>query len=169
MTALINNVKLEFSLNMCQLYRLCTVDIELYRDFFSLYNEKEKGVADKAQLLYIAYFCANLDSDCVLSEKQFYELLESDRQAVSTVYNSLFNKKTDWNFAEAFSRPSKNAIRFPKGYRLADVEDYYTFFVLNFGIGDETFWKVDIDFLDSVAMNKNAYDSFINYELEKKR
>lgn len=169
MTALINNTKLDFSLNMGQLYKLSTADIGLYRDFFSLYNEREKGFADRAQLLYIAYFCANLDSNAKLSEKQFFELLESDLKAIDTVYNSLFHKKSDWTFSEAFERPSKDAIRFPNGWRLADVEDYYTFFVLNYGIGDETFWKVDIEFLNSVAINKNAYDSYINYKLERKR
>lgn len=169
MTAIINNTELNFSLNMCQLYKLSTVDIELYRDFFVLYNEREKGVADRAQLLYIAYFCANLDSSSKLSEEQFYELLENDLTALDEIYNALFHKKTDWNFAEIFERPSKNAIRYPKGYQLADVEDFYTFFVLNIGVGDETFWKTDIEFLNNVAINKNAYDSYINFELEKKR
>lgn len=169
MTAIISNTELDFSLNMGQLYRLCTTDIGLYRDFFSLYNEREKGIADRAQLLYIAYFCANLDNNSKLGEEQFYELLEGDLKALDGVYNSLFHKKSDWTFAEVFERPSKNAIRFPKGYRLTDVEDYYTFFVLNHGVGDETFWKTDIEFLNNVAINKNAYDSFINFELEKKR
>lgn len=131
MTAIINNTELNFSLNMCQLYKLSTVDIELYRDFFALYNEREKGIADRAQLLYIAYFCANLDKGLKLSEKQFYELLEDDLTALDEIYNALFHKKKDWNFARIFERPSKNAIRYPKGYKLADVDDYQANYIKN--------------------------------------
>ena len=169
MTAEVNNLNLEFSIKMGQLYSLCATDIELYKDFFVLYNEKDKSITDKAQMLYIAYLCANLDNKCRLSENQFYDLLEDNMQAVITIYNRLFHKKSDWTFAEVFERHSKSAIRFPKSYHLADVDDYYTFFVLNLGVGDETFWNVDIEFLNNVAINKNAFDSYINYEIEKKR
>jgi hypothetical protein len=35
------------------------------------------------------------------------------------------------------------------------------------GISEELFWNIDISFLVSVEINKNAYDSWLNYAREE--
>lgn len=52
---------------------------------------------------------------------------------------------------------------------MEDVEDAYSYYVLILGISEDVFWNADISFIESVVANKAAYDSWLNYELEKVR
>lgn len=76
-------------------------------------------------------------------------------------------KKKGVKFQKAFacSHP-KSRIKIPN-FELEDIEDYYTLYVLIFGMSEELFWNVDISFLRAVADNKSAFDNYINVQNEK--
>lgn len=52
-------------------------------------------------------------------------------------------------------------------FKLEDLEDYYTYYVLILGISEDVFWNCDISFILSVVENKSAFDGFINYQRYK--
>lgn len=52
---------------------------------------------------------------------------------------------------------------------LEDVEDYYTYYVQILGMSEEVFWYADLSFVKGIAENKNAYDAWYNYAIEKAR
>lgn len=52
---------------------------------------------------------------------------------------------------------------------MEEIEDYYTYYVMIMEIPEETFWKTDLPFLDRVAENKTAYDSWLGYAIGKER
>ena len=48
-------------------------------------------------------------------------------------------------------------------FELYWIEDYYTYYVCILGISEELFWDADITFIENVALNRAAFDRFINY------
>lgn len=46
---------------------------------------------------------------------------------------------------------------------LEEIEDYYTLYVIIYGISEDLFWNADFAFLHNVIENKMAYDGYINY------
>ncbi|MCM1115675.1 MAG: hypothetical protein NC397_09285 [Clostridium sp.] len=170
MIAKVNGNELKFSITFSQLYALSAADIELYREFFVIYNQREKQLADKAILIYVAYCCANLENPDRLDNDAFFKHLDCDLQSIEKIYNQLFFRKIDYNMAKCFDRPNtNNSIAFPKKYELMDVEDYYAMYVLNFGIPDTTFWNCDIEFIKNIAYNKSAIDRYIDYQIERRK
>ena len=74
-------------------------------------------------------------------------------------------------FPESFrkaTREKTGKVRLPK-FKLEEIEDYFTYYVLILGIPESTFWETDLNFLSRVAENKSAYDGWLNYEKEKAR
>ena len=62
-------------------------------------------------------------------------------------------------------------IKIPK-FKLEDIEDYYTYYVLILGISEDLFWNIDLSSLEGIVANKVAYDNYISYikqrELERR-
>lgn len=52
-------------------------------------------------------------------------------------------------------------------FKLEDIEDYYSYYVLICGISEELFWTMDLGFLRSVCENKAAYDGWLTYVKER--
>lgn len=50
-----------------------------------------------------------------------------------------------------------------------DAEDAYTYYVMILGVSEDVFWDADISFLTSINLNKNAYDGWLNAEIDHKR
>ena len=59
-------------------------------------------------------------------------------------------------------------MKIPK-FVLEDIEDFYTYYVLILEIPEDIFWYADYSFLISVTENKVAYDSWLNYALNRER
>lgn len=158
--------ELKYSLTFSSLLRLKTLDRELYQEFFELYNRNENGIVEKAIIIYIAYRCANLDN--YIEETKFLELLEDEISAVDELYTQITTTKRDYSFYECFKNKTRSykSIEIPK-FELKDIEDYYTFYVLISNIPADTFWNSEIPFIEAVALNKTAFDGYINYQEHK--
>lgn len=57
----------------------------------------------------------------------------------------------------------------PPEFKLEDIEDYYTYYVLILEIPEDLFWYADYSFLLGVVENKTAYDGWINYVIDRER
>lgn len=169
----IDNQQFDFSITFSALAKLRYFDESHYRDFFDCYAAGEKDLTDKALLIYIAYLCANLESQDVLNEIEIYALLEKNISLIDILYNKIYSSKINYNFSAAFKKRTKKyntKIKMPK-FQLCDIEDYYCYFVLFCKIPEQTFWNCEIPFLEGVAADKNAVEGFLNYrehELLKK-
>lgn len=49
------------------------------------------------------------------------------------------------------------------------IDEYYTYYVQLLGISEEIFWRKDIAFVKNIAENKDAFDGWQKYALEKER
>lgn len=158
------------SVTFGQIYQLQYVEHERYCRFFQLFAQENKGLAEKAELLYIAYVCANLEND-FMSEDLFYELLERDWAQISLLYSKVFLSKLDYEFQNTFKRRTQQMTNYFKmpSYKLADIEDYYSLYVLILGISEDTFWNKSVSFVCQVANNKSAFDGFLEYKKEEIR
>lgn len=75
-------------------------------------------------------------------------------------------KKT--GFRKGFlKRKPKNSVRMPK-FKLEDIEDYYTYYVVLMGISEELFWNADISFIEFVSLNKTAYENWLTAVRERR-
>lgn len=52
-------------------------------------------------------------------------------------------------------------------FKLEDLEDYYTYYVVLIGISEDLFWNSDISSVGMVADNKNAYENWLAAVREK--
>lgn len=52
---------------------------------------------------------------------------------------------------------------------MAEIEDFYTYYVLILEIPEDIFWFCDYSFLLGVVANKTAYDGWLNYVLDRER
>jgi len=52
-------------------------------------------------------------------------------------------------------------------FKLEEIEDYYTYYVLILGIPEACFWDEDLRFLDRVATDKAAYDGWYAYAMRE--
>lgn len=60
----------------------------------------------------------------------------------------------------------KQKIKLPD-FKLEDIEDYYTYYVMILEISEDLFWYADYSFLLGVVENKAAYDGWLNYVLNR--
>ena len=87
--------------------------------------------------------------------------------ACSLIYiNTFYNYGTIFFLLIAYGAYPK--IKIP-AFKLEDVEDYYTYYVLILEIPENIFWYADYSFVVSVAANKAAYDGWLNYVIERER
>ncbi len=165
----LNGSRLSFSITFSKLRQLKYSYEKLYCDFFDYYTISDKNITDKAVLVYIAYLCANLDNLQVMSEGDFYSLLEDNISQIETIFDKIYYSKINCDFAKTFKKRTKkynNKIDIPK-FKLCDLEDYYCYYVLLNKIPENTFWNCDIAFLEGITMDKNAFDGFMNYQEHK--
>lgn len=52
-------------------------------------------------------------------------------------------------------------------FKVEDIEDAYTYYVMILGISEDVFWNCDVSFVLSIVENKSAFDGFINYQKYK--
>lgn len=50
---------------------------------------------------------------------------------------------------------------------MAEIEDYYTYYVHIVGVSEDIFWNADVSFVRGVADNFGAYDSWKNFVREE--
>lgn len=60
-----------------------------------------------------------------------------------------------------------NAVPLPT-VEFEDVSDYYTLFVGIMGCSEDVFWFCDIGFVKTVSGNKQAFDKWMNRQMESK-
>ena len=52
-------------------------------------------------------------------------------------------------------------------FKLEDIEDYYTYYVVLIGISEDLFWNSDISSVGMVSDNKTAYENWLAAVREK--
>lgn len=163
---LLNGQEFVFSVTFSQIQRLRYSHQKQYIEFFEYYRIKNKNISDMAALIYIAYLCANLDKADILSEINFYSLLEDCFSEIEELYDRIYYSKINFGFAKAFvdkTRKYDKKIKMPS-FELQDLEDYYCYFVLINKLPEGTFWNCQIPFVEAITTNKNAVEGFINYK-----
>lgn len=50
-----------------------------------------------------------------------------------------------------------------------EIEDYYTLYVQIMGLSENAFWYSDLGFVKAVAANKQAFEKWMNRQIEAKR
>lgn len=157
----LNKLKDYCNLNFKKIYQLKRRNYSLYTLFFQLLNDNKDDLVRYLQLLYIAYYM-NCSEEISL-EHFFYLINDHDLNGLVKVYLEVFEIKQNSNFRRSFYRKQPKKVKVPE-FKLEDVEDYYSYYVLVLGISEDLFWNIDLSFLISVSVNKSAYDSFISSE-----
>ena len=60
-----------------------------------------------------------------------------------------------------------NAVPLPE-VEFNDVSDYYTMYVGIMGTSEDVFWFCDIGFVKTVSANKQAFDKWMNRQMENR-
>ena len=95
---LADGTTVKLTLNFYFLYQLRSKNRSLYDRYNKILNNQSKkdytyDEIDNMEILYTAYCCANMDSENMLSEEDFYMLCGSDRKAVGTAIKALLAPK----------------------------------------------------------------------------
>lgn len=89
--------KVNLTLCFYKLYQLKTKNKKLYERYNKTYthmqNKKEFEELDLIFMLYVAYVCANMDDENLLTEEEFMVLCGGDRVGTSDAYSHLTNPK----------------------------------------------------------------------------
>lgn len=110
-----------------------------------------------------------------MTKEEFMENIPQSFVLINNLANELANPKQK-KFQERLYPSNKEdnrskKIKIPK-FKLEDIEDYYTYYVLILGISEDLFWNIDISSLEGIVANKVAYDNYISYvkqrELERR-
>lgn len=83
------------------------------------------------------------------------------RPKIAKGFREPFEKRTR-------KRRRKDAIELPP-FEIEDGEDAYVYYVLILGIPEGVFMNADISFLKSIALDKSAYDRWLDGETERRR
>lgn len=86
----------KMSLSFISIYRLKSRDKSLYDRYNATMNSISKGNYDELDtitILYVAYMCANYDSENLLTEEEFIMQCGSDRAAVGKAVKALTSPK----------------------------------------------------------------------------
>lgn len=88
----------KLTLNFYFLYQLRSKNKSLYDRYHKVINAQSKkdyvfDEIDNMEILYTAYFCANMDKEDMLSEADFYLLCGCDRKAVGSAIKALVAPK----------------------------------------------------------------------------
>lgn len=166
--------EVDLTLNLGALAELNKRNKSLADRYFELtdkMNSKGSGFneLDMAEMIYIAYACAHPD-EAIPEKNEFLMEITDSRQILGEVFQQLFGvQKKKTGFSDAFESAAKKtagSIKLPK-FKLEDLEDYYTYYVLILKIPEQTFWDSDIQFLNRIAKNKAAYDGWLSYAIKK--
>lgn len=86
----------KMTLTFYALYQLRSKNKALYERYNRTMANTSKGnfeELDSIAILYVAYVCANMDDENLLTEEEFIMLCGSDRTAVGTAISHLINPK----------------------------------------------------------------------------
>lgn len=85
--------KTDLTLAFYKLYQLKAKNPALYAKYNKLAQNKNIDTIEMIQILYVAYVCAHLDAEEMLTEKEFMILCGSDLKAVGKAIEVLYDPK----------------------------------------------------------------------------
>lgn len=93
---LANGETVKLTLNFYFLYQLRSKNEPLYKKYNQIMQSMSKNnldILDMVTICYVAYVCANLNAEEVLSEEDFYMLCGSDMKGVGDAVQRLVTPK----------------------------------------------------------------------------
>lgn len=91
-----DGTKVKLTLTFYALYQLKSKNKALYNRYNQAMNNSSSGGYDELEMitiLYVAYMCANMNEENILSEEEFIMNCGSDRVAVANAVKELTNPK----------------------------------------------------------------------------
>lgn len=79
---MMNGETLNHTLAFIRLNQVKAKHPEMFKRYCDIRNANEVTELDYCTLLYIAYLCANLDEEKVLSEEEYLNILPSNRKTI---------------------------------------------------------------------------------------
>lgn len=162
--------EVEMCLTFGRLLKLREKCPETYKKYNKLAMDGVQEEVDFPVFLYTGYLCANIENveDCMSEEEFFDKLPENHAAVIGTVMKLRYGEsKKKTGFKRGFlKRKPKNRVQMPK-FKLEDIEDYYTYYVVLIGVSEDLFWNSDISSVGMVAENKTAYENWLAAVREK--
>lgn len=161
-----NKQKIKLTLTFRKLLQLKNKDNETYVECMKILSQdKIEDMFGYVIILYTAYLCANIDNvkKCI-TYQEFIKQIRYDNILIKTV-NKLVGIKENDGFRKPFVTRTKRIeqkIKIPK-FKLEDIEDYYSYYVLILNINEGVFWDSDYSFILSIVANKVAFENYIEY------
>lgn len=93
---LCDGTTVKMTLNFYFLYQLRNNHKGLYERYNKIMQDTNKNnmdILDMVTICYVAYMCANLNAENVLSEDEFYMMCGNNIKAVGKAVNQLINPK----------------------------------------------------------------------------
>ena len=88
-----DGTKAELTLTFYKLYQLKAKHKAMYDRYMKIMSKKETEELEMIELLYIAYVCAHLNDEKLMTEEDFMILCGSDRKAVINAVRGLTQPK----------------------------------------------------------------------------
>lgn len=161
-----NGKEIELTLTFGKLMKLKNTDKETYEECMQILSEDNiKDMFGYVIILYTAYLCANIDNvkECI-TYQELIKQIKYDNILIEIV-NELIEPKTKDGFRKPFilrTKSMKEKHKIPK-FKLEDIEDYYTYYVLILNINEDLFWDCDYSFILSIVANKIAFENYTDY------
>lgn len=162
---------INLTLTFEKLMRLKNIDIETYEECMQVLSEDNiEDMFGYVIILYTAYLCANIDNvkECI-TYQDFIKQIRYDNRLIEIV-NELIKPKIRNGFRRPFILRTKRIeekYKIPK-FKLEDIEDYYTYYVLILNISEDLFWNCDYSFILSIVENKVAFENYTDYIRDRK-
>lgn len=167
-----NGKNIELTITFKKLLELKRLDYETYEQFMEvLSKESVDDMFGYVIILYTAYLCANINNvkECV-TYQEFIKQITYDYKLI-VIASVLTHAKQKNGFRKPFGDKTKRTTqryKIPK-FKLEDIEDYYTYYVMILKISEDIFWNYDYSFILSIVANKIAFEDYIDYVSEKNR
>ena len=89
-----NGEVVKLTLNFARLLNIKNNREDLYQRLMSILQGKELDmIMDSLTVLYVGYLCANLDSEQVLSEEEFMDMVPFDLELINVLAGKLIMSK----------------------------------------------------------------------------
>lgn len=161
-----NGKIIELTLTFQKLMKLRNKYHETYIEFMEILSKDNiTDIFGYVIILYTAYLCANIDNvKEVITYQNFIKQIKYDNEFIN-IAKQLVEPKIKNGFREPFKSKTKkidNQYKIPN-FKLEDIEDYYTYYVLIFDISEDVFWNCDYSFILSILANKKAFEGYMDY------
>lgn len=174
---LMTGEEIDLLLNFRGLALLQNKDPNLYKALnkfiFSADDVKNMDLLETTKVIYACYKMHQLyyQLDVNMSYEDFLDLTEFNLDTLMNTFAKVLSGSKKKGFSEVFRKRThrtKRGLKTPKMV-FEQLEDYYSYYVLILKISEDVFWNLDIPSLNTIVDNKQAYDGWMDYVLERER